>query len=180
MPLCDHQKGVGRRLAMWRLSDRACGPRVRRSLTDGKELRCLASEKKWPQGWTGYEIGGWRDGTSLLLASSTSIACSKLPSSLAKLVSSFSIRISFSPNSLLFLEFFFFLFIRLGLHGTLFLSFYGNSCQRNGVDLSAAARNGTTYNDQKNILNKGFSGICGSFCPLQLRLPCGHPTVTVR
>src|SRR6266852_4499380 len=65
MPLCDHQKGVGRRLAMWRLSDRACGPRVRRSLTDWKEKRCLASEKRWPQGWTGYEIGGWRDGTSL-------------------------------------------------------------------------------------------------------------------
>lgn len=38
MPWCDHQKGVGRHLATWRLSDRACGPRVRHSLTDGKEL----------------------------------------------------------------------------------------------------------------------------------------------
>jgi hypothetical protein len=81
MPWCDHQKGVGRHLAMWRLSDRACGPQVKRSLTDGKELLCPPSEKRW-QGWrTGYEIGGWRDGTSLTSpATVASLAQSSLAS----------------------------------------------------------------------------------------------------
>ena len=63
MPWCDHSKGVGRLLVMWRLSVRACGSRARRSLTGGKEPLCPALEKRW-QGWSGYEIGGWRDGTS--------------------------------------------------------------------------------------------------------------------
>jgi hypothetical protein len=60
---CDHQKGVGRHLATWRLSDRACGPRVRCSPTGGKEIRCPASGKRW-QGKTEYEIEGGGDGTS--------------------------------------------------------------------------------------------------------------------
>jgi hypothetical protein len=83
MPWRDHRKGVGRHPAMWRLSDRACGPRARRcSLADGKEIRCPASETRWPQGWTGYEIGGWRDGTSP--TSPASLASpAELPSCLA-------------------------------------------------------------------------------------------------
>jgi hypothetical protein len=119
MSSCDRQKGVGRHLATWRLSDQACGPQARCSLTGGKELRCPASGKRW-QGQNGYEIEGARDGTSPQVRQRRCHVGRE-----RKLLLSYSW--TFHPGFLFHLTFAmfstsFFFFIRL----TIFLSFNGN------------------------------------------------------
>jgi hypothetical protein len=182
MPWCDHQKGVGRHLAMWRLSDRVCGPRVRRSLTDGKELRCPASEKRWQAWWTGYEIGGWRDGTSLTSPASLAWAHGSLASTIVlALVPSYlctspqfpSEFLSFPPDSLVFLEPFLFFSFSFGLqypYSYLSMAIAARSGfsagTRNGFGEQSPTERSETFLTRANW---EFSGICAR---LTYRLPC--------
>ena len=154
---------------------------MRRSPTDGKELRCLASEKRWQRWRTGYEIGAWRDGTS-----STSPAKPGLGSrSLAGLVVSsasylctspqFPSEFLFQPDTLVFLETFFFFFnsARLTLlYFRLSMAIAVNETRwiwrRRQEQIHRAKPIGRSENI---FLNKGqtmgVSGICGSStsCP---------------